>query len=111
MRAGWEKVGLTASPNCICCAKSLQISGHYLASPPVLPAIHSVRPSPPPRDVAHGNGDCFLLADQHDQLLSSSHASVEQVPLQHCVVLGQNRDYDGRVFGALALVDRPGVGG
>src|ERR1700720_4396273 len=68
------------------------------------------RPSPPPRDVAYSNRDCLLLADQHDQSLPSGHAGVEQVPLQHRVVLGQNRDYDGRVFGALALVDRRGVG-
>src|SRR5229473_1994794 len=47
-------------PPCGCCQPSVQF-----------------RPSPPPRDVAHSNRDCLLLADQHDQLLPSGHASVE----------------------------------
>jgi len=71
------------------------------------------RPSPPPRDVAYSNRDRLLLANQHDQSLPSGHAGVEQVPLQHRVVLGQNRDYDGRVFGALQdppAVQRPRSG-
>jgi hypothetical protein len=36
-------------------------------------------------------------------------AGVEEVALQHGVVLGQDGDHDGRVFGALALVNRRGI--
>src|ERR1700730_5501888 len=56
------------------------------------------RPSPPPRDVAYSNRDCLLLADQHDEALPSGHASVEQVALEHRVVLGQTGDHDSRIF-------------
>jgi hypothetical protein len=35
---------------------------------------------------------------------------MDQVPLQHRIVLSAEGDYDGRVFRALALVDRRCVG-
>src|SRR5438105_8794693 len=91
-RKAYKSAGIILPP-CGCCQPFLQF-----------------RPSPSPRDVAYSNRDCLLLADQHDQSFPSGHAGIEQVPLQHRVVLGQNRDYDGRVFGALALVDGCGVG-
>src|SRR3954454_21630033 len=65
-----------------------------------------LRPASPPRDVAYGDRDGLLLADQHDQSLASRHASVEQVALQHDVVLRQHRDHDGGIFRSLALMDR-----
>jgi transposase-like protein len=52
----------------------------------------------------------LLLADQHDEPLAAGDAGVEQVPLQHGVVLGQDRDDDGGIFRPLALVDRRGIG-
>ena len=51
------------------------------------------RPAAPPRNVAHGDGHRLLLSDQHDQHnqpLSARHAGVEQVPLEHRVVLRQD---------------------
>src|SRR4029453_14515508 len=41
---------------------------------------------------------------------TTRYAGVEQVPLQHRIVLGHDRDNDGWIFGALALVDRGGIG-
>src|SRR5262249_28768475 len=51
-----------------------------------------LRPSPPARDVAHRDGDGFLLPDQHDQPLAACDAGVEKVPLQHGVMLCEHRD-------------------
>ena len=50
--------------------------------------LAELRPPPPARDVAHRDGDGLLLPDQHDQPLAAGDAGVEQVPLQHGVVLG-----------------------
>ena len=44
------------------------------------------------------------------QLLAARHPRVDQVPLQHRVVLGAERDHDGGVLRALALVNRRRVG-
>ena len=43
----------------------------------------------------HTHGDRLLLADQHDKPLSSGQPGVEQVSLQHGVMLRQDRDNDG----------------
>jgi len=45
------------------------------------------------------------LPDQHHQVLAR-HACVDQVPLQHRVVLYHQRNDRGRVFRALGLMDR-----
>jgi hypothetical protein len=37
--------------------------------------------SPAARDVSHGDGDSFLLADQNHQFFASGHTGVEQIPL------------------------------
>ena len=63
------------------------------------------RPPLPSRDIAHGDGDSLLLADQHNQPFAACHAGVEQIPLQHNVVLGQNGDDDGGILRTLALVN------
>src|SRR5438132_9726173 len=68
-----------------------------------------LRPPPPTRDVAYRDGDRLFLTDQHDQPFAARYAGVEQVPLQHRIVLGHDRDNDGWIFGALALVDRGGI--
>jgi hypothetical protein len=47
---------------------------------------------------------------QHHQALAACDAGVEQVPLQHGVVLGQHRDDDRGILGPLALVDGRGIG-
>jgi len=76
-----------------------------------LQPLSQLRPSPPSRHVLHGNGDRLLLADQYHQPLATGNAGVQQVSLQHGVVLGQDGDDDGGVLGALALVNGRGVGG
>ena len=69
-----------------------------------------LRPSPPPRHVADGDGGGFLLPDDHDQFLASRYASVEQISLQHRVMLGHDRDHYGGIFRPLALVNGRGIG-
>src|SRR5439155_23844891 len=69
-----------------------------------------LRPPPSSRDAAHRDRDSFLLADKHHQLLAARDARVEQVPLEHGVVLGHHRDDDGGILRALALVNRRRVG-
>ena len=71
--------------------------------------LAQLRPTPPARGVAYCDGDCLLLPDQNDQPFATCHASVEKVPLQHGVVLGEHRDDHGRVFRSLAFVDGRGV--
>jgi hypothetical protein len=53
-----------------------------------------------------GNRDRLLLTDQHHEALSPSDRGVEQVPLQHRVMLCQDRNHDGGILRPLALVDR-----
>ena len=70
-----------------------------------------LRPAPPARYVANRDGDSLLLADENHQPLATRHAGIEEISLQHCVVLGKDRDDHGGIFGALALVDGSGIGG
>jgi hypothetical protein len=60
--------------------------------------------------VAHGDGDRLLLPDHHHKPLAPGHPGVEQIALEHCGVLRQHGDHDGRVFGALALVNGRRIG-
>ena len=69
-----------------------------------------LRPPPAATLVTHGNRQRLPLPDQHHQPLASRDAGVEQVARQHGVVLRRHRDHHRRVFGALALVDRRGIG-
>src|SRR5947207_4559480 len=46
----------------------------FAATCPLRQPLVQLRPAPPPRDVAHGDRDSLLVADQHDQLLASCHA-------------------------------------
>src|ERR1700690_682173 len=70
-----------------------------------------LRQASPPRNVANRNRDGLLLADQDHEPLAASNAGIEEVSLQHSVVLGEDRDDHGGIFGALALVDGGGIGG
>jgi hypothetical protein len=70
---------------------------------------HPFRPPAPAGDIADRNGNRFLLSNQHDQFLAPGDPGVEQITLQHSVVLRHDRDYHGRVFRALALVNGCGV--
>src|SRR4051812_6366849 len=87
-------------------ATSGEIPGGLKSCQPLI----QLRPAAPPRHIAHGYRDGFLLADQHDQPLASGHAGVEQVPLQHDVVLRQYGDDHGGILRSLALVDRRRIG-
>lgn len=68
-----------------------------------------LRPASPTRDVAHRDGDGLLLPNQNDKPLAAGDAGVEQIALQHGVVLRHDRNHHGWVFRALALVDARGV--
>ena len=50
------------------------------------------------------------LSDEDDEALASRHAGLDQVLLQHRVVLSRQRDHHGWVFRTFALVDRGGIG-
>src|SRR3984885_6407273 len=68
-------------------------------------------PASPARYVANRNCDGLLLADEDHKPLAAGDARVEEISLQHWVVLSQDRDDHGGIFGALALVDGGGIGG
>jgi hypothetical protein len=68
-----------------------------------------LRPPPTSGDILHRDGDSPFLADEYHQSFAPGDAGVKQVPLQHGVVLGQNGDDDGGVFGALTFVNGRGV--
>ena len=48
-----------------------------------------LRPASPPRNVANCDRDGLLLADQDHEPLAAGNAGVEEISLQHCVVLGR----------------------
>ena len=73
--------------------------------------------SPPQRRVSlacilpsHRHAQSLLRAYQDHQPLATSYGSVEQVPLEHHVVLGVQRDDNAWKFRPLALVDGKHVG-
>ena len=66
---------------------------------------------PPTRDVLHRDGDGLSLPNQHDQPLATRHAGIEQVPLQHGVMLNEHGNDRGRVLHTLTLVDGDRIGG
>src|SRR5271157_5123843 len=70
-----------------------------------------LRPSPPARYIANGDRDGLLLTDENQEPLAARNPGVEQISLQHRVVLGEDRDDHGGIFSALALVDGGGIGG
>jgi hypothetical protein len=89
------------------------ISSHHALLSPCgsrLEPLAQLRPAAPPGDAAHRDGNGFLLADQNDKPLAAGNAGIQQIALQHGVVLGHDRDLDGWIFGALALMDGRGIG-
>src|SRR4029077_12465599 len=68
-------------------------------------------PASPTRNIANRDRDGLLLADKDPEPFAAGNASVEEVSLQHGIVLGQDRDDHGGILRALALVDGGGVGG
>src|ERR1700734_462806 len=61
-----------------------------------------LRPASPPRNVANRNRDGLLLAHKDHEPLAAGNASVEEISLQHGIVLGQDRDHNGGILRALA---------
>src|ERR1039458_3158994 len=86
---------------------SLRRPGPRLVHPPAYGASPGSLPRVPRRGtgVTHGDGDRLLLADQHNQPLAACHSGVEQVPLEHGVVLCQDGDDDRGILRALAFVN------
>ena len=60
--------------------------------------------------VRYGDAEGFFGAYYYDELFAARYCGVEEVALEHYVVLGEQRDDDGGVFGALRFVYRDGVG-
>src|SRR6516164_1980218 len=69
-----------------------------------------LRPSTPRPCPLDGDRQCLPLPNKDHQTLAARHPRVDQVSLQHRVVLSAERDHDGRVFRTLALVNRRRVG-
>jgi len=55
-------------------------------------------------------GTALLLTDQDERILAPGDAGIEQISLQHRIVLGHDRNDHRRVFGVLALVDGRRIG-
>ena len=68
------------------------------------------RPSFAPRNIAYSNRDRLPLSDQYDEPLSAGEAGVKKIALKHGVMLGRDRQDDGRIFRALRLMDGGCVG-
>ena len=72
------------------------------------------RPASAARRVAHSDGDRLLLPHQHHQPLAERDPGVEQVPLQHRVMLGQPLTVGRRLpaigIGRWFKDRRPGMG-
>src|SRR6516165_1709663 len=67
-------------------------------------------PSPSTSASLHRDRQRLPLPDEDDEAFAARQAGVDQVPLQHRVVLGGQRNDHGRILRALALVDRYRVG-
>jgi hypothetical protein len=73
--------------------------------------LTKLRPPPAPGYTTDGDRDSLALADQNDQSFAASHTRVEQIALQHGVVLRHDWDNDGRVLRALTFMDRRSISG
>jgi hypothetical protein len=68
--------------------------------------LPQLRPSPPRSASLDRDSERLSLPDEHHQALAARHSRVNQIPLQHRVVLRRQRDDHSRVFRTLTLVDR-----
>ena len=59
--------------------------------------------------VIDADGQRFFCADQHHQFAAAGNGRVNQIALQKNIMLGQDGDHYGRIFGTLRLVDRDGI--
>jgi hypothetical protein len=51
------------------------------------------------------------VADENHKPLATRDAGVEEISLQHCILLREDRDDHDGIFRPLALVDGGGIGG
>jgi hypothetical protein len=72
--------------------------------------LPQLRPSPPLPRAPDRDRQRLALPDENDEALAARHPRVNQVPLKHRVMLGDEGDHDGRVLRPLALVDRRLIG-
>jgi len=50
------------------------------------------------RHIPNSDGDSLLLTDKHNQLLAAGDAGIEEISLQHGVMLGHDWNHNGRIF-------------
>ena len=55
-------------------------------------------------------GERSLATHDHAEVAGPGDRGIEQIALEHHVMLGMNRDHDRRILATLALVDRHRVG-
>lgn len=60
--------------------------------------------------VLYSAGNSFFSADDDYDLLGASHSRIEQVFLQHDIVLHSKRHYDDGILGALRLMNGDCIG-
>jgi hypothetical protein len=87
------------------CSQRLSLLRRARAQP-----FSQFRPPPPPRDIAHRDGNGLLLSNQHHEPLPSGDSGVEEIALQHSVMLGEHWDDHGGIFRPLALVNGRRIG-
>ena len=63
------------------------------------------RPASSARDILDGDRHGLLLAEQDDEPLAAGDAGLEQVALQHHIVLRRDRNDDSGIFGPLRFMD------
>src|ERR1700758_3901145 len=69
-----------------------------------------LRHPPPSSRSLDGNCQCLSLPDEHHEALATRHPRIDQISLQHRVMLRRQRDDHGGVFRALALMNCRRVG-
>src|ERR1700732_494316 len=89
---------------------ALYILPGEIAAPLPPEPLSQLRPPSPCLRAFDGDGERLALTHQDDETLAPSYARIDQLSLQHRVMLGRQRDNDGSVFRSLALVDRCRVG-
>src|SRR5439155_6853208 len=72
--------------------------------------VAQFRPAAPLLAAAHRHRERALLPDDDHEALAAGHAGIDQIALQHRVVLRRQRDDHRVVFRALALVDCRRIG-
>ena len=67
-------------------------------------------PSPAAGGVADGDRGGFSLPHNDDKTLATGEARIEEIALEHGVMLRYERQHHRRIFGSLRFVDGDGIG-